>query len=79
MAGNPHLRSEITAILSEDIGILADVIFDEILETLGIDEVKLSRVWAGKFVRMLDKKLPKELPHRQLMIRSIADVLIKSE
>lgn len=77
MAGSHELRAEITSVLAEEVGILADVIFDEILDALGIDETRLSRVWAGKFVRLLDEKLPQDINQRQAMIRSIADMLIK--
>ena len=78
MLTNPHLRSEITTILSEDIGILAEVVFDETLETLGLDEERLSRFWAGKFIRELDKNLPQDIEHRQPIIRRVADVLMKA-
>ena len=78
MLTNPHLRSEITTILSEDIGILAEVVFDETLETLGLDETRLSRFWAGKFIRELDKNLPQDIEHRQPIIRRVADVLMKA-
>lgn len=74
-----NLKDRIITILEDDVGILADVIVDEILQSLRIDETQLSRFWAGKFVRLLDEKLPRDIEHRKLIIRTVADLLIAAK
>jgi|GEM_PF-2720518 len=79
MTRSNGLRNQITRILDEEVGILAEVIVDEIIDALGIDDEQLSRVWAGKFIRLLDQRLPADIEHRQLLIRHVGDVMIQSK
>ncbi len=69
----------ITRILDEEVGLLAGVIVDEIIDALGIDDSQLSRVWAGRFVRLLDQRLPTDIDGRQFLIRRVGDLLIHNQ
>lgn len=78
MASDNSLRFQIINLLAEEVGILAEIIFDEVLEEMGIVDAELSRVWAGKFIRVLDKKLPEDISQRQHIMREIGALLIKT-
>ena len=76
MAADNSLRLQIIDLLAEETGILAEVIFDEVLEDLGITDSDLSGFWAGKFIRVLDTRLPDDISDRHLIIRRIGALLI---
>lgn len=78
MNSNQSLRTQIIEILSAEVGILAEVIFDEVLAELGIHESRLSPHMAGIFVRVLNKKLPGDLTNRQLVIRDVGQLLMNA-
>ncbi len=67
---------QVIDILSDEVGILAEVIFDEVLTDLGVSESGLSPHLAGKFVRVLAQKLPADLSNRQLIIRSVGQLIM---
>ncbi len=71
------LREKITDLISEEVGPLADVIIDEILDDLDIEEVELSRYFATKFISGLEKKLPKDLTNRQHIMHDVGMLLIR--
>lgn len=72
-----NLGEQIVDLISEEIGILAQVVFDETLKEIGINETDLSGRLAGKFVRVLDEKLPREMANKQQVIREVGKLLIK--
>lgn len=76
MAAEKLLRLQIIDLLAEETGILAEVIFDEVLEDIGIADSQLSGYWAGKFIRVLDKKLPHDISDRHLIIRKVGALFI---
>lgn len=78
MDSNRDTRSQIIDLISEELGILAEVVFDEVLEELGINGAELSRYHAGKFIRVLDKKLPADTNNRKKLVRDIGQLLINS-
>ena len=71
------LGEQIIDLISEEIGILAQVVFDETLKEIGIKEAGLSRHIAGKFVRVLDEKLPGDMSNKQHVIREVGKLLIQ--
>jgi hypothetical protein len=79
MLSSNDLKMNITRILDEEVGLLAGVIVDEIIDALGIDDSQLSRVWAGRFVRLLDQRLPTDIDGRQFLIRRVGDLLIHNQ
>lgn len=72
-----NIGEQIVDLISEEIGILAQVVFDETLKETGINESDLSRRLAGKFVRVLDEKLPRDMTNKQKVIREVGKLLIK--
>lgn len=73
------LKARIVEILEDDVGILAEVIVEEILTTLKIEESELSSFWAGRFIRLLDARLPPDISHRKQILRDVADLLIAAK
>ncbi len=71
------LRTRITDLLAEEIGPLADVIIDEILDELEIEEIEISRYFATKFISGLEKKLPRDLSSRQHIMHDVGIMLIR--
>lgn len=80
MSSNQILRAQIVDLISEEVGMLGELIFDEVLAGLDIDidEATLSRHLAGKFVRLLDEKLPGDMANRQQVIRDVGNLLINT-
>ncbi len=78
MNSGQALRAQIIDIISEEIGILAEVVFDEVLEDLGIPDSNLSPHLAGKFIRLLNGKLPDNMSNRQHVIHEVGRLLIES-
>ncbi len=76
MDSHRSVQSNVVDLISEELGILADLIFTEIIEEIGIRESDLSRYHAGKFVRILDAKLPEDMGNRQQVIRDVGQLLI---
>ncbi len=79
MISGTDLKIKVTDLLAEEIGLLSDVVVDEILAALGIEEQNLSSFWAGKFVQQLDQRLPEDINQRQALLRNVADVLISAK
>ncbi len=71
------LREKITDLISEEVGPLAEIMIDEILDDLDIEEVELSRYFATKFISGLEKKLPKDLTNRQHIMHDVGMLLIR--
>ena len=78
MSSSCDMKKAIIQLLDEEVGILAEVIVDEIIEMLGIDDEQLSRIWAGRFIRLLDQRLPRDIDRRQQLIRSVGTLLIET-
>lgn len=72
-----NLRQRVIELLSEELGILAEVVVDEVMQELGAADRDLTRHLAGKFVRVLDKKLTAESSNRQALVREVGILLIK--
>ena len=72
-----HLRQRVIELLSEELGILAEVVVDEVMEELGAEDKDLSRHLAGRFVRVLDQRLSTESSNRQVLVREVGKLLIK--
>ena len=64
-------------LLSEELGILAEVVVDEVMEELSAEDKDLTRHLAGRFVRVLDKRLSIESNIRQALVREVGKLLIK--
>lgn len=75
--GDQNLRQRVIELLSEELGILAEVVVDEVMEELGAEDKDLTRHLAGKFVRVLDKRLSLESDNRQALVREVGRLLIK--
>ena len=71
------LRQRVIELLSEELGILAEVVVDEVMDELGAAERDLTRHLAGKFVRVLDKRLARESDNRQALVREVGRLLIR--
>lgn len=78
MSSSNDMRKAIIQLLDEEVGLLAEVIVDEIIEMLGINDEQLSRIWAGRFIRLLDQRLPRDIDRRQQLIRSVGNLLIET-
>ena len=72
-----NLRQRVIELLSEELGILAEVVFDEVMQELGAEDRDLNRHLAGKFVRVLDNKLAAESSNRQALVREVGRLLIE--
>lgn len=72
-----NLRQRVIELLSEELGILAEVVVDEVMEELGAGDRELNRHLAGKFVRVLDKKLSTESTDKQALVREVGKLLIR--
>jgi hypothetical protein len=78
MVSDQDLQTQIVDVIAEELGILATVIFSEILEELGIEAAELTRFHAGRFVRVLDARLPPDLANRQQIVREVGQLLIQA-
>ena len=74
---NRNLRHRVIELLSEELGILAEVVVDEVMEELGAVDQNLNRHLAGKFVRILDKTLSADIGNRRELVREVGQLLIK--
>ena len=74
---NRNLRQRVIELLSEELGILAEVVVDEVMEELGAGDRDLNRHLAGKFVRVLDRRLSGDIGNRQVLVREVGQLLIK--
>ncbi len=77
MDSTKNLGKQINDLIAEEIGILSQIVFDETLKEIGIKETELSRHKAGKFVRVLEGKLPEDMSNKQRVIQEIGKLLIK--
>ena len=77
MMNDRDLRQRVIERLSEELGILAVVIVDEVMDDLGVGDRDLSRHLAGRFVRVLDKRLARETDNRQALVREVGRLLIE--
>jgi Mor family transcriptional regulator len=75
--GDQNLRQRVIELLSEELGILAEVVVDEVMEELGAEDKDLTRHLAGRFVRVLDKRLSIEKSNKQALVREVGKLLIK--
>lgn len=75
-SGN-DLGEQIIDLVSQEIGILAYVVFEETLNELGIKKTELTPHIAGKFIRVLDRTLPEDMVNKQQVIREVGKLLIK--
>jgi len=78
MSDSQSIRVKFVDALADELGVLADIIFDEVLQEMKIRESDLTSFHAGKFVRILDQKIPGDLENRQLLIRNIGQFLMHS-
>ncbi len=78
MNSDQALRAQIIDIISEEIGVLAEVVFDEVIEDLGIQDSNLSPHLAGKFFRLLNAKLPDDMGDREHVIHEVGRLLIEN-
>lgn len=69
-----NFRQQVVDLLAEEVGFLAELIFDEVLEELSITESDISRDWLGRFIRLLNQKLPEDMDNRVTIIRKISEL-----
>lgn len=69
-----NFREDVVDLLAEEVGILANLIFDEILEELPTSGLDISGDWLGKFLRLLNQKLPEDMNNKIIIIRKIIEL-----
>lgn len=69
-----NFRQPVVDLLAEEVGILADLIFDEVLEEMPVAEADMSSEWLSKFIRLLNQKLPEDMNDRIVIIRKIIEL-----
>ncbi|BCE02398.1 hypothetical protein [Marinicellulosiphila megalodicopiae] len=68
-------RDTIEDILSEELGMLAPMIIDEILSELKITESSMSGHLSSKFIKLLEKKTKNDI-HNPKLLRRVYKVLL---
>ena len=68
-------REKIEGLLTEELGMLASVILDEILEELKIKESQVSGHYGSKFIKLLEKKTANDIQNPKL-IRQVYKIIL---